>query len=488
MTNHRKFLYMFSKILGAPESEKRLSLEIFVRLISQKFELGDELKIDSLGYFAYKKLNPISSENIDFQKVILFSEEKISDDSQNVLLFFLPEESQHEVPTIDAYLNLSFGQPVITSELAADVDLLQSSSNNEMISLIESKVEKLISEATIYRSIELTDQEYTIPSKKDDIVFDTSTKNEITSDETEKEIEERAETIIVKEERKEEDAIDKFELVEPEKNEPIDLIKDDKKDEDEWIIDESSVEDEIETQNAENIESTIDGYSEVKAPLLRPALSDSKTEMDVSQKSLESGLVLKPKSRLTKKLVLALFGLIIISAAAAGIYLNYDKLKSFIMGEKIQSLVVESKKLSKPIIINRTVEFPVSYPVSKNELSDGQTPDSLIISSSVFAANLIANERNQSGEDLLSDEIKQTTEELLKVRGNIYQRGSEFLVQVSSWKSKSAAEKDLKKYIENGFSAELIEESSKNIGKYRKVMVGGFKSYDEANNFLNQNN
>ena len=73
------------------------------------------------------------------------------------------------------------------------------------------------------------------------------------------------------------------------------------------------------------------------------------------------------------------------------------------MGEKIQSLAVESKKLSKPIIINRTVEFPISYPVSKNELSDEQTPDSLIISSSVFAANLIANERNQSEEDLLSD-------------------------------------------------------------------------------------
>ena len=64
----------------------------------------------------------------------------------------------------------------------------------------------------------------------------------------------------------------------------------------------------------------------------------------------------------------------------------------------------------------------------------------------------------------------------MKVRGNIYQRGSEFLVQVSSWKSKSAAEKDLKKYIENGFSAELIEESSRDIGKYRRVMVGGFKS------------
>ena len=112
MTNHRKFLYTFSKILGTPESEKRLSLEIFVKLISQKFELGDELKIDSLGYFAYKKLKPISSENVDYQKVILFSEEKISDDSENVLLFFLPEESQREVPSIDAYLNLSFGQPV----------------------------------------------------------------------------------------------------------------------------------------------------------------------------------------------------------------------------------------------------------------------------------------------------------------------------------------------------------------------------------------
>ena len=65
---------------------------------------------------------------------------------------------------------------LITSELTADIDMLQSSSNNEMISLIESKVEKLISEATIYRSTELTDQEYIISSKKDDIVIDTVIK------------------------------------------------------------------------------------------------------------------------------------------------------------------------------------------------------------------------------------------------------------------------------------------------------------------------
>ncbi len=484
MTNHRKFLYTFSKILGAPESEKRLSIEIFVKLISQKFELGDELKIDSLGYFAYKKVKPISSENNNYQKVVLFSEEKRSDDGQNVLLFFLPEGSQRDVPAIDSYLNLSFGQPVITSELASDIDMPQSSSNNEMISLIESKVEKLISEATIYRHTEETKQEYIIPLKKEDIAFDSSTKNEIAFDKTEKEIEEKSETMLVKEEQKEEEIIDEFELVEPEKNGPNDLLKADTKDEDEWIIDDSPVEDETELQNTNIVESTVDGYSEVKAPLLKSVLSDSKSEIDISQKSLEAGLVSKPKNRLTKKLVLALFGLIIISAAAAGIYLNFDKLKSFIVGEKVQSIVVESKKHSEPIIISRTIDFPISYPISKNGQSDEQSPDSLIISSSVFPAELSIKMQSQIEEDLVLIETKQADDKMVKVRGNIYQRGSEFLVQVSSWKSKSAAEKELKKYIENGFSAELIEESSSDLGKYRRVMVGGFNSLDEAKNFL----
>ena len=75
---------------------------------------------------------------------------------------------------------------------------------------------------------------------------------------------------------------------------------------------------------------------------------------------------------------------------------------------------------------------------------------------------------------------------MLEVGENIYKRGSEFLVQVSSWKSKSKAEEELNKYIKKSFRAELIEESSNGLRKYRRVMVGGFDSIEEAENFLNQ--
>ena len=89
MINSKELLQKFSRRLGIPESEGKLSLEIFAKLISQKLGFGDEVEIDSLGYFAYKKVKPVHSESDEYQKIILFSEEKISGQNKNSLLFVL---------------------------------------------------------------------------------------------------------------------------------------------------------------------------------------------------------------------------------------------------------------------------------------------------------------------------------------------------------------------------------------------------------------
>ncbi|HAB50780.1 MAG TPA: hypothetical protein DCE80_01145, partial [Ignavibacteriales bacterium] len=86
MINSKELLQKFSRRLGIPESEGKLSLEIFAKLISQKLGFGDEVEIDSLGYFAYKKVKPVHSESDEYQKIILFSEEKISGQNKNSLL------------------------------------------------------------------------------------------------------------------------------------------------------------------------------------------------------------------------------------------------------------------------------------------------------------------------------------------------------------------------------------------------------------------
>jgi cell division septation protein DedD len=75
---------------------------------------------------------------------------------------------------------------------------------------------------------------------------------------------------------------------------------------------------------------------------------------------------------------------------------------------------------------------------------------------------------------------------MTKFRGNVFQRGEEFLVQVSSWKSKVKAESEHAKFRDAGYAAELVEYHSRELGKYHRVMIGGFKSYDEAKEFLKQ--
>ena len=167
MINSKELLQKFSRRLGIPESEGRLGLEIFAKLISQKLEFGDEVVIDSLGHFAYKKVKPVNSESAEYQKIILYSEEKLSSQNKNFLLFFLPSESSREFPHIDSYLNLSFGKPIITSEKTAENEFVLTSSRNEMISLIESKVEKLISDGKIIKSVSENEHEFILPTTEE---------------------------------------------------------------------------------------------------------------------------------------------------------------------------------------------------------------------------------------------------------------------------------------------------------------------------------
>ena len=148
--------------------------------------------------------------------------------------------------------------------------------------------------------------------------------------------------------------------------------------------------------------------------------------------------------------------------------------------------ILRSKNRIEPVVINRTFEIPVTYPYKLEEMSLGQIADSLIISPAIFIISQSSPADSLSKAELAANSADQISKELVRVRYNIYQRGSEYLVQVSSWKSKSKAESELKKYIENGFKAELVEESSADLGKYRKVIIGGFNSLEEAKNFLNQ--
>jgi hypothetical protein len=493
MINSRELILKFSKLIGIPESEARLGFEIFIRQISKQISLGDEIEVELLGFFSYKKVKSDVSLDNYYQRVIIFSTDRISQSSKDILLFFLPDESKKEFPRIDSYLNLSFGKPLVTSVKGIAEELFLPFSSDETISLIDSKVEKLISNVKIYNSSGIKDQEFIIaPKHEEEIVIVTVIDNESVDEieepeiKQETEIENESDDLTTAEEKRITKTFDDFELVRTDNIESLDDKKRDGDSKSKIFFDDLKFQDEL-AEQSENVE-TKDGYKELTDRVLKSTITTSENTYPDSERKELTLSETRPKKKRMKRLVFSMLTLLIITSASAGVYLNYDQVKGIIdkyIGNR--SSVVASKEKITPQIISRTYEIPVSFPYEKGKLFLSSIEDSMLISPTVFTVKQNLSDISEREVGLDQNTATANAGELLEVGDNLYKRGSEFVVQVSSWKSKSKAEEELKKYIENGFRAELVEESLSGLGKYHRVMVGGFNTIEEAENFLNQN-
>lgn len=485
MIDTKELLQKLSRKLGIPESERRLGLEIFCKLIAEKLEPGDAVEIASLGLFTFKKVKPISTEHSEYQKIIFFSEEKISEQNKSSLFFFLPDEFSYDLSGIDSYLNLSFGKPTIISDKIKDIDFIHPASNNELLSLIESKAEKLFSEGKIHKRVDESEEEFIIPVIGEEILFDSGEPNvnESQIDQIDSEIETNANSSD--EGKKVTKIFDDFELVEPDKTESSDISDDEHSDTAKWAFDDAAIQQEL--KKVDNQAQTPDGYSTVLPSFSKSEIDESENINQDLEKAETKELRDKPRKNNFKRLVAAL-AVIIIVAIALGILLNYENIKNFFLniGDG-QPQMIETKKRVEPVIIARNDEIPVTYPYDKSDIRLSKITDSLIISPMAFIAKQNTTEQSLSKEEIIPGEVKKADIKLIRVQSYIFQRGLEFIVQISSWKSKSKAESELKKFTELGYPTELMDYYSRELGKYHKVMVGGFQSLDDARNFLNQN-
>ena len=485
MIDTKELLQKLSQKLGIPEPEGRLGLEIFSRLISQKLEPGDAVEVASLGLFTFKKVKPISTELSEYQKIIFFSEQKISEQNKNYLLFFLPDQYTFEAPSMDSCLNLSIGKPTILSEKIKEPDFILTASNNELLSLIESKAEKLFSEGNIHKRVYENDEEFIIPVSGDEILFDTGEPNvmEKTIEQIDSAIETNANASD--EGKKVTEIFDDFELVEPDKTELSDIGDDEQSDTAKWAFDDAAIKHEL--KKVDDQSQTPDGYSTVSPNFSNSEINDLENIKQDLEKVETKELRDKPRKNNFRRMIAALAAIIIVFGAL-GILLNYEKFKSIITGRDGQQYqMIETKKHVDPVIIARTNEIPVTYPYDKADVRLSNITDSLLISPMAFNSKQNTMEQSLSREEIIPSEVEKLEVKLVRVQGNIFQRGSEFVVQISSWKSKSKAEGELKKFTELGYPTELMDYYSSELGKYNKVMVGGFQSLDDARNFLNQN-
>ena len=152
-----------AKNVGVPDSDAKIFFELFLKRISAIVETGQSISLKDFGYFhlikgSIKKPvfsfnnNEISEEEVD---LVLFSEDKDLRKSETKgLVFNIPIFDEEDYHPIDSAFSLSIGKPLIPLRGVPFDSIYIQTSGYEYRRLIESKVEKIISESEIAESLE----------------------------------------------------------------------------------------------------------------------------------------------------------------------------------------------------------------------------------------------------------------------------------------------------------------------------------------------
>ena len=176
-----------------------------------------------------------------------------------------------------------------------------------------------------------------------------------------------------------------------------------------------------------------------------------------------------------------IIALVVVLALSAVIYL-YMKMKNDNDGQAGGNTTAITKQ--EPKIIDRDYEVPVTYPY--NKAGQKATPDS--------SASAKSKPENKQDDLKTTPPAEKPGESLPEIRepvnakrigSYIYQYPEGVVVQVSSWKSRSIALSQVRKYRNAGYTAFAETSTIPDRGLYYRVRVGYFKSLSEAKSFLN---
>ena len=172
---------------------------------------------------------------------------------------------------------------------------------------------------------------------------------------------------------------------------------------------------------------------------------------------------------------------LVVIIALAGIIFLYFKLKNA-NNEAVGNQPGEPGKQTK--VIERDYDVPVTYPYEKPDKKYSQ-------------GTKAGGEESKTGDKTpvnTGSPVNNAEQDLTEVRepvnaeriGNyIYQYPEGIVVQTSSWKSKTIALDQGKKYRDTGYTAFVEKSDIPGMGLYYRVRVGYFKSLSEAENFVN---
>ncbi|MFN3872422.1 MAG: SPOR domain-containing protein [Ignavibacterium sp.] len=152
-----------SRKAGVPDSDVKLFFEILLKRLSSSLKIGQAAYLKDFGYFFLLKgkinqsrLNFIDDNVPDsFIDFILFSLNKdLKSSIEEGLIFNVPTVDDDDFQIVDTYFSLSIGKPLIPIRGTSSDEFYVPTGGYELRRLIESKVEKIISEVEILSAYE----------------------------------------------------------------------------------------------------------------------------------------------------------------------------------------------------------------------------------------------------------------------------------------------------------------------------------------------
>ena len=152
-----------SRKAGIPDSDVKLFFEILLKRLSSSLKIGQAAYLKDFGYFFLLKgkinqsrLNFIDDNVPDsFIDFILFSLSKdLKSSIEEGLIFNVPTVDDDDFQIVDTYFSLSIGKPLIPIRGTSSDEFYVPTGGYELRRLIESKVEKIISEVEILSAYE----------------------------------------------------------------------------------------------------------------------------------------------------------------------------------------------------------------------------------------------------------------------------------------------------------------------------------------------
>jgi len=185
-----------------------------------------------------------------------------------------------------------------------------------------------------------------------------------------------------------------------------------------------------------------------------------------------------------RKSITILTLIIFLLFVGVGVFLYYEYIFKKNKGAgKTVTVVVKNPKT-----IERDFAIPVTYPYSKNENKDNlytQPIDSSIIAVSLAGltgAPKVEAPKTESGTTQPSTTVPST--KLENLGDYIYRLGNDYIVQIASFNTETRANAQVASLKKANYDAYVDMVSRSDGSVYYRVMIRGFKSYEQAKSFL----